>query len=342
MPSRRTHCPGVTLGEDAELELHAATVTSPIVASAASPAAKRLPVNIPASLPTDRTRVDALAGAGPGARGTIVPMESPYLHGHGPGEQERLRHQAKLLASRVHDGLPFAECRRLLEVGCGVGGQSAILLRSFPALHLTGIDLSESQVSAARHALGADPDLAARSEFVTMDAHELRFGSGAFDGAFLCWILEHLPRARRALEEVRRVLAAGAPIVCSEVLGSSLWLDPYGPDVASFWRAYLDHQIALGGDPFVGARLGDLLWSTGFREVVTEPRAIHLDGRDPAERSAIAAYTIDLLLSAAPAMVEAGRVTPALVDGMRRDLERVATDDHGVFFYTFIQARARA
>jgi hypothetical protein len=41
-------------------------------------------------------------------------------------------------------------------------------------------------------------------------------------------------------------------------------------------------------------------------------------------------------------MIDAGRVTPALVEGMKRDLERVASAEHGVFFYTFIQARARA
>ena len=104
----------------------------------------------------------------------------------------------------------------------------------------------------------------------------------------------------------------------------------------------MDHQTALGGDPFVGAKLGDLLSSTGFRDVVTEAKAIHVDRRAPADRAAVAAYTVDLLLSATPAMLEAGRVTPALVDGMRRDLERVGSDEHGVFFYTFIQARARA
>jgi SAM-dependent methyltransferase len=269
-------------------------------------------------------------------------VENPYLHGYRPEEQERLHHQAQFFANRVHDGLPFAACRRLLEVGCGVGGQSAILLRAFPSLHVTGIDRSDTQIAAARKAAAMDAALAARSEFVAMDAHDLMFEPGVFDGAFLCWILEHLQQPRRALDELRRVLAPGAPVVCNEVLGSSLWFDPPGPDLAAFWRAYLEHQIALGGDPFVGARLGDLLWSAGFRDVVTEAKMIHADRRAPTDREAIAAYTIDLLLSAAPAMLAEGRVTAALVDGMKRDLQRIGSDDHGVFFYTFVQARARA
>jgi SAM-dependent methyltransferase len=269
-------------------------------------------------------------------------VEGPYLHGYRPEEQERLHHQAQFLARRVHDGLPFAACRRLLEVGCGVGGQSAILLRSFPSLHVTGIDRSDTQIAAALRAMSTDKDLAARSEFVAMDAHDLHFDSGVFDGAFLCWILEHLQRPRRALDELRRVLAPGAPVVCNEVLGSSLWFDPPGTDLTAFWRAYLEHQTALGGDPFVGARLGDLLSSAGFRDVVTEAKMIHVDRRGPTDRAAIAAYTADLLLSAVPAMLDEGRVTAALVEGMKRDLQRVGSDEHGVLFYTFVQARARA
>jgi SAM-dependent methyltransferase len=265
-----------------------------------------------------------------------------YLHGHSPAEEGRLRHQARFFARLVHDRLPFAGCKRLLEVGCGVGAQSAILLESFPELHLTGVDVNPSQIEAARRAFTDDAALSARSEFVAMDALALGFDAGAFDGAFLCWILEHLPDPRRALEELRRVLVTGAPVVCTEVVIGTLWLEPHGSDIASFWRAYGEHQIALGGDPAVGVKLGDLLASSGFRDVTTEAKLIHMDCRDRAEREAIVAYTIDLLMSAAPAMVDVGRVTPAVVAGMKRDLERVAQDDHGVFFYVFVQARARA
>ncbi len=269
-------------------------------------------------------------------------MTTAYLHGDRPEEEGRLRHQAEFLARLVHERLPFTGCKRLLEVGCGVGAQSAILLRSFPGLHVTGVDVNPSQIAAATTATARDPDLAARSEFVAMDAQDLRYGPAAFDGAFLCWILEHLPDPRRALAEVKRVLAPGAPIVCTEVVIGTLWLDPYGPDLASFWRAYGEHQTALGGDPSVGAKLGDLLSSAGFRDIASEAKLIHADRRNPTERAAIARYSIDLLMSAAPTMLEAGRVTPEVVAGMKRDLERVACEDHGVFFYAFVQATARA
>ncbi len=269
-------------------------------------------------------------------------MPTAYLHGYRPEEEPRLRHQAQFLAPLVHDRLPFATSRRLLEVGCGVGAQSAILLGAFPAMHLTGVDISEAQIAAAERAMAVDPALSSRAEFVAMDAQQLRFDAKTFDGAFLCWILEHLPDPRRALEEVHRVLVPGAPIVCSEVHIGTLWTEPHGPDLATFWRAYGEHQTALGGDPAIGARLGDLLSTSGFGDIVTEAKLLHVDRRDGAARAAVVAYTVDLLLTAAPAMVEAGRVSAAVALGMQRDLERVAADEHGVFFYAFVQARARA
>ena len=50
----------------------------------------------------------------------------------------------------------------------------------------------------------------------------------------------------------------------------------------------------------------------------------------------------ELLLSGAPALLEAGKVSQEVVDGMTRELDRVARDPNSVFFYSFIQARARA
>ena len=40
------------------------------------------------------------------------------------------------------------------------------------------------------------------------------------------------------------------------------------------------------------------------------------------------------------ALVEAGRVTQDIVDGMRREMRDVQNDPDAVFFYAFVQARA--
>jgi hypothetical protein len=76
--------------------------------------------------------------------------------------------------------------------------------------------------------------------------------------------------------------------------------------------------------------------------VHTEVKTFHLDNRAPAERAEFIDYWTDLLLSGAPALLAANKVPQEVVDGMTRELQRVARDPNAVFFYSFIQARARA
>jgi ubiquinone/menaquinone biosynthesis C-methylase UbiE len=260
-----------------------------------------------------------------------------YLHGYAGHEQERLYHQAAFLADAVHDRLPFRRCRHLLEVGA----QTEILLRRFPQLHVTGVDRSKPNLKRAQQHLGK-LDFA-KGRFVLREAsgETLPFTGDAFDGAFLCWILEHVEDPMRTLAEVRRVLRPGSPVVVTEVMNATFFLDPYSPNTLRYWRRFNDTQMALGGDPFVGAKLGNLLLANGYSDITTEVKTFHLDNRAPAERTEFLAYWTDLLLSGAPALAKDGRVSKETVDGMREELANVARDPDAVFFYSFVQARAR-
>lgn len=264
-----------------------------------------------------------------------------YLHGYAQSEQDRLYHQAAFLADAVHDRLPYRRCRRLLEVGCGVGAQTEILLRHFPLLHVTGVDRSADNLARARAHLDRCAVAKGRFTLHRGEAETLPFAVDTFDGAFLCWILEHVADPPRTLAEVRRVLRAGSPVVITEVQNATFFLDPYSPNTLRYWRAFNDTQLELGGDPFVGAKLGNLLLGNGFTDIVTEVKTFHLDNRMPGERTEFLAYWSDLLLSGAPALAKAGRVPPEVVAGMQQELQRVARDPDAVFWYSFVQARAR-
>ena len=263
-----------------------------------------------------------------------------YLHGFTPQEQERLYRQARFVEHRVHDRLPYRRSKRLIEVGSGVGAQTEILLRHFPDLHITGVDRSETNLEQARRHLGKLPWADGRYELVRTDASRLEFPADSFDSAFLCWILEHVTDPLLVLSETRRVLRPGSPIVCTEVQNASFFIDPYSPQTLSYWMAFNDYQIELGGDPFVGAKLGNLLQAVGYRDIQTEVKTIHLDNRLPGERAEFLAYWSELLLSGAPGLQEAGKVSAELVEGMKEELRLVAHNPNAVFFYCFIQARA--
>jgi ubiquinone/menaquinone biosynthesis C-methylase UbiE len=274
--------------------------------------------------------------------GRVPETPTGYLHGHSPEERDRLHRQARFLAPMVHDRLPYRRRRKLLEVGSGVGAQTEILLRMFPDIHVTGIEINDEQLAEARRFLATVPWATGRFDIQKGDATRLDFGPETFDSAFLCWILEHVGDPARVLSEVRRVLIPGSAVVCNEVLNATFFLDPYSPETLRYWTAFNEHQLSVGGDPFVGAKLGNLLQSVGYRDVHTEVKAFHLDNRDPAERAEFLAYWTDLLVSGAPALLATSRVSQETVDGMRTELARVARDPNSVFFYAFIQARARA
>jgi ubiquinone/menaquinone biosynthesis C-methylase UbiE len=264
-----------------------------------------------------------------------------YVHGFTPAEQQRLVRQARFLEPHVHVMLPLRRCRKLLEVGCGVGAQSEILLRHFPEMDVVGIDQSEANLQRAKKRLATIPWAKGRFQAVQADAARLHFEADSFDGAFLCWILEHVADPELVLAETRRVLRQGSPIVVTEVQNATFFLDPYSPSTLAYWMAFNDRQLELGGDPFVGAKLGNLLQAVGYRDIETRVHTIHLDNRAPGERAEFLEYWTELLLSGCDGLLEAGKVKPQTVERMREELRIVAHDPNSVFFYSFVQARAR-
>ncbi|MGO4701092.1 methyltransferase domain-containing protein [Dyella sp. 2RAB6] len=264
----------------------------------------------------------------------------PYIHGFSAEEQSRLVRQARMFETSLFSHVDYSDATRLLEVGCGVGAQTEILLRRFPQLHVTGVDRSPAQLAAAEHNLGATAWCEARYTLKQADATDLPFGERSFDAAYLCWVLEHMPSPARVLSEVRRVLSPGATIYVTEVLNSSFFLDPYSPHLLRYWMAFNDHQYDSGGDPFIGAKLGNLLQAGGYHDVHTEVKTIHLDNRQPGRRKHMIEFWEELLLSAAEPLLAGGKVDAATVAGMRRELQAVRNDPNAVFFFGFVQARA--
>ncbi len=264
----------------------------------------------------------------------------PYIHGFSTDEQARLVRQARMFETSLFSHVDLSDATKLLEVGCGVGAQTEILLRRFPQLHVTGVDRSIAQLAAAERNLGATAWCTSRYELKQADATDLPFGERSFDAAYLCWVLEHMPSPARVLSEVRRVLSPGATIYVTEVLNSSFFLDPYSPHLLRYWMAFNDYQYDSGGDPFIGAKLGNLLLAGGYHDVQTEVKSFHLDNRQPGRRKHMIEFWEELLLSAAEPLLAGGKVDEATVAGMRKELQAVRNDPNAVFFFAFVQARA--
>lgn len=269
------------------------------------------------------------------------PKDFPYLHGFSKEEQDRLITQAQFAEQIVYDGVNLSRVEHLLEVGSGVGAQSEILLRRFPKLKLTGIELNPKQLETAKANLSQYPHLKGRYEYQLMNAGHMDFNSSVFDGAFLCWVLEHVTEPKKILSEVRRVLKPGSIVYVTEVMNSSFFLDPYSPNLWKYWMAFNDYQYENAGDPFVGAKLGNLLLELGFTDIQTKVKSWHIDNRHPDERRETIDYWTELLMSAKNLLVSDKVIDEETAELAHQELRQVARDPNAVFFYSFVQASAR-
>lgn len=267
--------------------------------------------------------------------------EPKYIHGYLDEEQERLRDQALVIEKPIYDFIDFSSVNELLEIGSGVGAQTEILLRRFPHLQVTGVEFESKQIAKALEnmaALGYGPD---KVQFIQQDARMLHLPK-QYDGAFLCWVLEHIPDPIRVIQGMKPFLRPGAMVSITEVFNKTFYTYPYRQAVMDYWETFNRYQAELGGDPQVGVRLGDMLQEAGYSQISLRSGGFHLDSRNPGERKRVFEYWKNLMGSGAPLLVKAGKVTESDVKAMREAMDELREMADSVFYYRFIQATAFA
>jgi len=101
--------------------------------------------------------------------------------------------------------------KKILDVGCGIGGTSRYLARRFPDAQVLGITLSPEQVERGTK-LAQEAGLT-NVKFQVTDALNTGFDSDSFDLVWACESGEHMPDKKKYVEEMARVLAPGGNMV---------------------------------------------------------------------------------------------------------------------------------
>lgn len=260
-----------------------------------------------------------------------------YLHGFDFKEQRRLTEQAGILAPLVYKGVDFSGCKKLLEVGSGVGAQTRILLESYPNLHITCVDASDVQLGQARLNLAEFGD---RVRFEQQDGRSLSLEE-RFDAAFLCWTLEHVTNPLELLLRIKAHLLPEAQVVVTEVFNASFYTSAGYDALQHYFEAMNAYQRKIGGDPDVGICVGSLLITAGFQSVSSQFEGFYLDKRSLlGDRKRVTEFWKELLESAASALLAANYCSQKEVDDMGFDLDRMSEDENTIFFYQFVQAKA--
>ncbi len=152
------------------------------------------------------------------------------------GERYIYRSLIKLGAGKPQGGL------RMLEVGCGSGGNLPLLSEYGPT---AGLELSAQALKLVpqRPALG----------LVQASAEALPFARDSFDGVHLLGVIEHLPDDQAALQEANRVCRAGGMVTLLTSALPVLW--SHHDEANLHQRRYLGGQLK---DRLLRARLAPI------------------------------------------------------------------------------------
>jgi len=160
--------------------------------------------------------------------------------------------QRRFEARRLLDMGGPATGGRCLEIGCGRGVGTQIVLDRFGAGEVDAFDLDPDMVEQARARLGADR----RVRLWVGDATAIDAADDSYDAVFDFAIVHHVPAWRDALGEVHRVLRPGGRFYAEEVLARFI----HHP----LWRRLLDHPM---DDRFDAAGFARGLEDQGFHLV---------------------------------------------------------------------------
>lgn len=161
------------------------------------------------------------------------------------------------VASQRFVELPFlgrwAEDRldRVLEIGCGRGVGSELLLEKLGARHVDAFDPDEEMVRLARRRLESFGD---RVELWAGSATQIPRPDASYDAVFDFGVLHHVLNWRDALREIHRVLRPGGRLIGEEMLERFI--------VHPISRRLFDHPLQ---DRFSFSRLTAALEAEGFR-----------------------------------------------------------------------------
>lgn len=193
-------------------------------------------------------------------------------------ELRRLEYQAKMNWKKELRNLELFGLKdgmRVLEVGSGPGFITELLLKAFPNIKITALEIDPNMINVSQKRLKEYSD---RIHFVNESLLKNNLSSEKFDFVLVRYVYQHLSDLSRATSEIYRMLKPGGKVVITDV-DNDIWGVTY-PELKMMPQlnsALSNFQGSNGGDRFIGRKLLKLLKGKGFINLDFEVLANHSD-----------------------------------------------------------------
>lgn len=163
----------------------------------------------------------------------------------------------KAICARYMARIALSEGARVLEIGCGNGAATKLIMQHVSPAQLVGIDPSSAFIDMAGKAFAGEP----RVSFATGDATATGQVDGCFDLVIAHTVYSHLVEPERALAEAHRVLRPGGQLA---IFDATLQRSPSPCSTAILCRQlrawccgiWCTHRTSCGGFPLSSPQRG--------------------------------------------------------------------------------------
>ena len=183
----------------------------------------------------------------------------------GSAYEQFMGRSSRAIGTIFLDWLAAAKGAQWLDVGCGTGAFTELLLDTCSPAATVAVDPSAAQIDYARRRLDGQ-----RVDIRVADAQTLPFSSNSFDIVVSALVINFIPDRIRALAEMRRVCRPGGPVA------GYLW-DFAGEHSAGWPLRHGLRQIGVEPPRIPGAEdssmeaLYRLFAQTGLEEIAVRP-----------------------------------------------------------------------
>lgn len=197
---------------------------------------------------------------------------------------------------------------RVLEIGCGNGATTRLIMEHVNPSQLVGIDPSYVFIDMARETFAAEP----RVSFAVGDAAATGQADAVFDLVIAHTVYSHLLDPEGALAEARRVLRPNGQLVIFDGDFATITVALFdGDPLQTAVEAVLRHMMHA---PYIMRRLPALAAAAGFSVQSVEPHG-YVQTKSPD-------FLLTLLSRGTNAAAHAGEIGQGLVDGFDREARR--------------------